>query len=305
MPRADANVMVVFYNADGSTPLSVDDAYGLKDGTTYRVTADATINRRIRVLGSVTLVLGEGTTLTATKGIELNADDNANLTIEGPGTLLINDCDQEKSGIGAVKVGTLTINGGTINVTGGVGAAGIGGDYKNTAGGSITINGGVVTANTTSSFWGDDDGAAGIGGGETDNARFPGSFGFDGREYGVCGDIVINGGQVTATGSTNGPGIGPGYITRGSGNAYNSGTLTLGWSSPSDFLLCSGFKTDDSGMFSESSTLESITFVSGKKFVFEGGTTTESDLILLRQTDKILRDSANMSRKMLIFAARN
>ena len=241
MPSGDTNVKVVFINEDGSIP-DIDTAYGLEDGKTYRVTEDATVSRRLVVRGTSTLILGEGVTLRVPKGIELSADYNANLTIEGPGTLAIYDCDYNKSGIGAEKVGTLTINGGTINVTGGERAAGIGGDYENTVGGTIIINGGVVTANTERPFF-SESGAAGIGGGETRDA-----VSWLREESGVCGDIVINGGQVTATGGEYGPGIGPGYESEGGETAYDSGTLTLGWSSPTDFLKCSGFKTDDSGI---------------------------------------------------------
>ena len=93
----------------------------------YQVSEDVTINSRITINGNVVLKLGEGATLYAKKGIELSSDNNANLTIEGPGTLTIDDCDENNSGIGAKKVGTLTINGGTINVIGGNTAAGIGG----------------------------------------------------------------------------------------------------------------------------------------------------------------------------------
>ena len=213
----------------------------------YDVAYDVTIGSRIAITGDVTLNLCGGATLNAPKGIELTSDNS--LTINGPGALVINNCDKDKSGIGASSVGTLVINGGTINVTGGVFGAGIGGDRRNCAGGSITINGGTVTATGGNS-------APGIGGGLDDWIG----------NYGLCGDITINGGQVTATGSNSAPGIGPG-CEYGEQQHYGSGTLTLGWTSPTDFISNSGF-TNDMG-----STLKSITFADGKVFVLDGTTT--------------------------------
>ena len=67
-------------------------------------------------------------------------------------------------------------------------------NHDNTVGGRITINGGVVTAKAGSSATSVEDGGAGIGGGGADNAKNPGMFGDNEREYGVCGDIIINGG---------------------------------------------------------------------------------------------------------------
>ena len=177
---------------------SVVDQFPVTSETTslpegvYAVYQDVTISSRIQISGDVILVLREGTTLTAAKGIELSEGNT--LTIEGPGALTINDCDSGKSGIGANRVGTLVINGGTINVTGGQSGAGIGGDKNNANGGTITINGGVV--NATGGDYG-----AGIGGGYDD------LFG----QHTICGDIYINGGQVTATAGINACGIGPGY----------------------------------------------------------------------------------------------
>ncbi len=85
---------------------------------------------------------------------------------------------------------TLTIRGtGSLNVTGGSLAAGIGGNATGDANcGSIVISGGTVTATGSS-------GAAGIG------------LGANGGE---CKDITISGGTVEATGSSGGAGIGLG-----------------------------------------------------------------------------------------------
>jgi len=106
--------------------------------------------------------------------------------------------------------------------------------------------------------------AAGIGGGADDQ---PG-------HYGVCGDITINGGQVTAQSGYrsekywrygNMAGIGPGAEKPNpEGDYYDSGTLKLGWTKPTDFIDCSGFANP------QGSTLTSITFAEGKEFWLEG-----------------------------------
>ena len=188
--------------------------------TTYQMNKSMNVPSRIIVRGNIILNLAAGTTLNAPKGIEVSAVNAANLTINGPGTLNINGCDYNKSGIGAENVGTLIINSGTINVYGGSNAAGIGGDAFNSTGGSITINGGVVNAWAGYS-------AAGIGSGfGRDEVNLP------------CGDIVINGGQVSAYGYMC-YGIGPGMNHYASDAGYNflSGTLTLGWTNEDDFIF--------------------------------------------------------------------
>ena len=210
----------------------------------YKVYGNITINQRITISGDVVLNLGAGNTLTAKKGIELSEGNK--LTINGPGSLIIDDCNDNKSGIGAVHVGTLVINGGYLNVKGHATAAGLGGDYNNTSGGSITINGGVVIAEG-GVF------SAGIGGGVSDS-----------DQSGVCGDIVINGGQVTAGSSIGflGIGIGPGY--RILGGPTKSGTLTIGWTNPNDFVKSIGY------IYRGETVLNSVTFVEGKRFFIDG-----------------------------------
>ena len=202
----------------------------------YGVFQDLEITSRINIRGDVTLFLGEGTTLHAPKGIELSAGNS--LTIEGPGALTINGCDYGKSGIGAQDVGTLTINGGTINVTGGYYAAGIGGSFQNFEGGNIIINGGVV--NATGGYW-----AAGIGGGHY-------SLTAETRR-GYCCNITINGGQVTAIGNV-AYGIGPGVNGESS-----SGSLKIGWTKLTDFFN-STFNLD----------LDHVSFADGKIFLIDG-----------------------------------
>ena len=210
-----------------------------KDGLTYKVTSNVTVSSRITVSGTVKLLLGEGATLTASKGIELSNGNQ--LTIDGTGTLTSNGNAESKSGIGAYDAGTLIINGGVINAEGGLYAAGIGGDEHNGNGGRIIINGGVV--NATGGSYG-----AGIGGGKDSWAG----------SYGQCGIITINGGQVTATGGSSAPGIGPGCYADD-----HSGTVTLGWTNTTDFIYASSYNG-----------ISTLTFADGKHFFLEGTNVT-------------------------------
>lgn len=208
----------------------VDSAITRLQNKAYKVIKDTRIDwDRVVVEGDVILILGEGTTLEVPLGIEVSAGNS--LTIEGPGTLHISGWFSPCAGIGADNPGTIIINGGTINVHGGMNSAAIGGSEFNNGGGRIVINGGVVNATG-------DGYAAGIGAGG----------------LGKCCDIVINGGQVTAK-----PG---GYGDHGIGldDSFDvSGTLTISWTHPDDFIHSYG-----------GNRLANVTFVDGKQFVYEG-----------------------------------
>jgi len=224
----------------------------------YSVISDVTVTARIQVSGNVTLNLSEGVTLTAKKGIEVSNGNS--LTINGPGALTIDGCDSHKSGIGADAYGNITINGGTVNVTGGLGGAGIGGDRHNQSGQAITIKGGVVNVQGGVS-------AAGIGAGA---GRGNDS---DPEQWGTCGHIYIYGGQVTAIGGGDGNGniSGAGI---GAGSSFyqpRAGTLTLGWTNPDDFIYSSGYVSEPGSPIARS--LYNIYFVEGKQFIIEGTAT--------------------------------
>lgn len=188
----------------------------------YRVNSDVTFTERIVISGNVKLIIEEGCTVTAAKGIDVNSGNS--LTIEGSGTLNATGSDYN-AGIGGTtnyssnqsQHGRITINGCTVNATGGKDAAGIGGSNNSTADENsvVTINGGVVNATGGSR-------GAGIGGG----FRY---WGGDG--YGMPGTIIINGGQVTARKGEGACGIGKGNATTG-----DSGSLTMGWTKASDFI---------------------------------------------------------------------
>ena len=139
------------------------------------------IDERLVVEGNVNLILRDDTVLTLPKGVTVN--EGSSLTIwqqeGGTGALTIAAADSGNAGIGSSSgnsSGVITINGGTITVSGGQNAAGIGG---NDGSGTVVINNGEINATAA-------DGGAGIGG-ET---------------------VAIVGGSVIATGGTGGVGIG-------------------------------------------------------------------------------------------------
>ena len=172
----------------------------------YVAAGDITATSRLTVTGNVNIILCDGATLTAEKGIRV--DNGNSLTIwaqeEGTGKLIATN-EYSHAAIGSVAnvaCGTITINGGVIRAKGGNNGAGIGGGQGGN-GGSITINGGTVHAIAGVE-------AAGIGGG-----------------YGAAGGtITINGGNITADGSSQGAGIGGGNNGNGGIIIINGGTIT-------------------------------------------------------------------------------
>ena len=175
-------------------------------GGWYAVTNDLAILSRVKVSGSVNLILCDGATLTLPKGIEVS--ENNSLTIwrqaSATGALMAGTtngsdatCDSGNAAIGGnggESAGAIAVNGGTVTAAGGENAAGIGGGNGG-GGGSVTINGGTVTAN------GGSRGAA-IGGGN-----------------GGSGGIVnIKGGMVTADAGADAQAIGHGYGTDSAGD---------------------------------------------------------------------------------------
>lgn len=181
-------------------------------GAWYVVNEDAEIDERVEVSGTVNLVLCDGVTLTVEKGIHVTGENS--LTIYGQEARdgrIDATAIEEQAAIGGNSDepgGILTINGGTIDVKGGVDAAGIGGGFgSNGTGGYITINNGNVYAKGGSQ-------AAGIGGGAnaggTENAE----------------KIIINGGMIEATGGGYGAGIGGGRNQNGGCIEINGGCIT-------------------------------------------------------------------------------
>ena len=209
-------------------PFSVRGPFPVTSETTvmnvrwYEVSNEVTIDGRIAISGDVTLILDEGKTLTASKGIELSAGNT--LTIEGKGKLVATGEDS-KAGIGAKTVGTLVVNGGIVQARGGNNAAGIGGSNNNYSGGAIIINAGEVRAEGGFA-------AAAIGGGN----------------LGTCGTITINGGKVHAERFPRGShstAIGPGFHLESAN--HKSGTVTLGWTTADDAILATRYGMDSYG----------------------------------------------------------
>ncbi|MBR4174719.1 MAG: hypothetical protein IKR56_05215 [Lachnospiraceae bacterium] len=131
----------------------------------YVVNESVTINNTIYGSGTVNLILGDGATLTAMKGIRVLSGNTLNIYVQSNGASagkLITTGSDGQAGIGSTKPvyssgtpyagGTVNIYGGDITATGGKGAAGIGGGsrYNETKqgcpGGTVNIYGGTVTA---------------------------------------------------------------------------------------------------------------------------------------------------------------
>lgn len=199
----------------------------------YVVNEDAEIDERVEVSGTVNLVLCDGATLTAEKGIHVTGENS--LTIygqeAGDGKIEVgaNDNQAAIGGNSDEPGGILIISGGTIDANGGVNAAGIGGGFggKGTAG-NITINSGNVYAKGGIQAAGIGGGiyASGVGdgekivinGGEVEAIGGSNAAGIGGGMSGVGGDIEINGGSITAKGINGGAGIGSGFGSKGDEN---------------------------------------------------------------------------------------
>ena len=121
----------------------------------YAVTGNVSINTRIQVSGTVNLILADGASLNAAKGISLPQGSHLIIWAQsgGTGALTATGSERYYAGIGGYIVdggvmsenyGSLTINGGHITATGGEGAAGIGTSYGRSS--VLTVNGGEVTA---------------------------------------------------------------------------------------------------------------------------------------------------------------
>lgn len=189
---------VTYYDENGKAQ-SIDDYYLLKSADRdvtltqdkwYVAESNAYFSNPIITEGSVHIILCDGVTVHAAKGITLTEGNELAVYSESIGSEMgeiISVGRMGCAGIGAytdtmnetvTNAGTLIINGGNIYSKGGLGAAGIGGGFAGN-GGTVTINGGIVEAEgglgNNSSLE-----AAGIGGGYA----------------GECGTVVINNVQM-------------------------------------------------------------------------------------------------------------
>ena len=167
----------------------------------YVVNEDAEIGERVEVSGVVNLVLCDGVTLTAEKGIHVTGENS--LTIygqeAGDGGIDANAIEDQAAlgGNENEAAGYIQIYGGTVTASGGFQAAGIGGGNCG-SGGYIEFAG-----ECTVEADGGEMGGAGIGGGWA----------------GSGGNIVINGcNKIVAKGKGGGSGIGGGQAASGSQN---------------------------------------------------------------------------------------
>ena len=209
---AGATVTVRYIDLDGNTGIiqlvrELEYSTNLdSSGGWYAVTANREFNSRMTVTGNVNIVLFNNVTLTAHKGISVTGDNSLTIWQYEPeegaatGRLVVDQTDEGNAGIGSEwngSGGSVIINGGTINATGGTFGAGIGGGFY-ASGASVMINRGTVTAAGGNS-------GVGIGGGNNSA-------------------VTINGGTVSATGTQ---GSSTGIAGIGDGHACSGGTITL------------------------------------------------------------------------------
>ncbi|MDR1131669.1 MAG: putative Ig domain-containing protein, partial [Oscillospiraceae bacterium] len=199
------SLAITYIDEDGAAN-TADNVTAITDQTTlnagwYAVSGGVAIGNRVTVSGAVHLILTDGCDLTVNGGINVNGGNSLTVYGQSGGTgKLTANGGGDQAGIGSDynDAGTITINGGTVDATGGYNAAGIGsGSGGGYGGGTVIINGGTVNARGAQY-------AAGIGGGYD----APG------------GTVTISGGMVTATGGDLAAGIG-GSLT------YGGGTVTI------------------------------------------------------------------------------
>jgi len=193
--------------------------------TYYYVPSSVTMSKRVTVAGHVTLILGDGATLTCSAGITVQGTNSFTITTGGPDAsfestgALSATGTQYQAGIGGnsgYAAGTITINAGTVTAVGYASgqsyAAGIGGG-RSGDGGTVIINGGTVEAYGSQAKTSH---AAGIGAGG----------GSSSYAVGAGGTVIINGGTVSAYSSKSGAGYGAGIggSSAGSGGNKNGST---------------------------------------------------------------------------------
>ena len=196
-------------------------------GGWYVLDSSRTFENRITVRGHVRLILTDGMTLTAEKGIRVpegatlsiygQTDDSGKLIATAGGyNAAIGSNDEDDGDEDAA--GTIIIYGGTIEATGDSDAAGIGGGNE-AGGGNVTVYGGTVTAK------GGDYGA-GIGSGDEPENGSAGSYTqYGGDVDGDGGTVTIWGGKLEATGCSWGQEASGAGI--GGGDDGDGGTVTI------------------------------------------------------------------------------
>ncbi len=157
----------------------------------------------INCLGNAKLILSGNNSITVNQRAAIQAPPTGSTLViesdpDNPGTLTAYSEYYRAIGGATEPVGNITINGGTVTATGGIGS------YSSSCG-DITINGGTVNVPGVMRE------CAAIGSGSGQSAS--------------CGNIIINGGTVTATNqTTNNVQAGAGI---GSGVGGSCGTITI------------------------------------------------------------------------------
>ena len=251
----------------------------------YAVEGTVTGNTRIKVEGTVNLILKDGCSFTVNGGIEVN-EGNA-LTIwgqqKGNGELKAQDVGTYCAGIGGgygKSGGNITVAGGNIIATAYSAGAGIGGGaYGN--GGMITIKGGEIEAEGG-------DAGAGIGGGG----------------YGNGGTITITGGKIKAKGIDGGAGIGGGRQGAGGTIKIQGGNI---YASIRDGLVANGDFAIGAGMNGSGGSLsikDSVVITRGK--INECNKDTWSGMIFENtETDGIVYGTPTLSQEFTLESTRN
>ncbi len=229
----------------------------------YVVKNDITYTTPVVMAGDCHIILADGGKLNITntneeentEGLTRGENDEVSLTIycQSGGT---GELNVETAGFAghALNARSITINGGKVTATT-TGAAGTG-IYVDD---SITINGGKVTVTANGSggngmkanggFFDETQGIITVNGGEVIASAQSG--GTDGQ-YGMIAskEVIVNGGQVTAEGTT------AGMITQQTVDS----DISLSWKKETDFIKVSSFKFNNAG---EATTA----IVTGKTFV--------------------------------------
>ena len=174
-------------------PNSVREVNSTMSYGIYIVSKDTTFNSRIEITGSVELIIPDGVTLTANKGIHFPGGDSKTLIIYGQendtGKLIARSGSEDQAAIGGnlkEPAGKMIINGGEIEARGYSGSSGIGNGslYKSDDNNEICVYGGKLSA------WG----SYGI---DFDQSRSGAAIG---GSYGSSGCVLaVYGGQVNAT----------------------------------------------------------------------------------------------------------
>lgn len=190
----------------------------------YVVKGNVSINARIKITGTVNLVLMDNCSLDIGYTLWLNKGNTLNIYAQSTDPAVMGKLSStggyEQAGIGSDRYnscGDLNVYGGIITTTGGYNGAGIGSGFGSSTspanGGNVTVYSGAVTATGGNC-------SAGIGCGHTyikDKNNIPDFSG---------GTLTVYGGTVTAISGSGACAIGGGLYGKGADVTVYGGTLT-------------------------------------------------------------------------------